>query len=298
MSYPRVQLRSRVPEEQMVGREAARALRSELVMEITGSADVYAPDGKLLIALRRGAVPADLCQRAYPTLLLAKKHGSDNRSSYAGYASAKRKKKDGTYGKQWAAVDEHGRRRHVHSAVAGFFENPGGRFRSCRATAFTAHHVEEWKELLPMVHHVAGQFAEHFPEAYARQKAFVDSCSKDFVIKGTPFTTLTINVNVLGTIHKDVGDYEDGIGCISVVRRGQYRGALLCFPQYKVGVELFDGDLVFFNPHEWHAVTEFEGDLSADHERISIVYYARTGIQKCGSAEEEMEKAKLMEGRL
>jgi hypothetical protein len=298
VNYSRIQLRSQVPDDQMLKRQGARALRSELVLEVTNSADVYAPNGRLLIALRRGAIPKEICERAYPTLQLAKKHGSDNRVSYAGFAYGWRKRADGSYARQMTAVDEDGNRKMVNSAVAGYFDADKKRFHCCRTTAFTARHVAEWQELLPMIRLVGERFAEEFPVAYNRQKAFVDACSPDFVIQGTPFTTLTINVNVLGTIHKDAGDYKDGLGCISVVRRGQYAGALLCFPQYKVGVELFDGDLIFFDPHEWHAVTEFEGQLSDDHERISIVYYAREGIRNCGSAVEELEKAKAKEGAL
>lgn len=62
---------------------------------------------------------------------------------------------------------------------------------------------------------------------------------------------------------------------ISCVRRGTHGGAVLSFPEYGTGVELDDGDVLLFNPHEWHGVTPFEGELSEDHERISIVYYLR-----------------------
>ena len=43
--------------------------------------------------------------------------------------------------------------------------------------------------------------------------------------------------------------------------------------------------------HEWHGNTEL--DLkSADAERISLVLYYRTNMLQCGTAEEEIEKAK------
>jgi hypothetical protein len=295
MSAAWVQLRGQVPEKDIAARAGARALRSELALELGQSdVDVYRPDGQVLLKLRRGAVPKDICEQAYPGLRKAAiEYGSDMRSRYGGGAYGPKKKLDGTYTKNMYSIDPVTHESiEVSTAVAGYFDRVGGRWPFCRTTAFTLEHVKDWHDVLPMVHHVASVYAREAPDQYKRQRAFTDKCSQDFVIRDTPFTTLTINHNVIGTIHKDAGDFKDGLGIITVVRRGSYAGALLAFPQYKVGVDLRDGDLVFFNPHDWHAVTEFEGSLSEDHERISVVYYARTGVAKCGSAHEELERAK------
>jgi len=297
-AVPVVQLRGRVADALLAKRAGARALRSELALELTGDCDVYKPDGKLLCALRRAAIPAELCDRAYPTLQLARKHDSDNRAAYAGLPQLQRVKVDGTLSRQRYTVGEDGRNIRLPTAVAGYFDRQGGRFRYCRTTAFTADNVAAWNDLLPMVRHVAGLMRRDMPAPAARQQAYVDGCSQDYVIQGTPFTTLTININVLGTIHKDAGDYRHGIGVISVVRRGTYQGGLLCFPGFKVGADLHNGDVIFFDPHEWHAVTAFEGESSPDAERISVVYYARERMHQCGSHEQELERARaLAEGR-
>lgn len=294
-----IQLRGRVLEADIAKRAGARALRSELALELgQEDCDVYRPDGQVLVKLRRKAIPVDLCAQAYLGLRdAAKKYGGDNRSRYGGGAYGPIKKKDGTYTKQSHSVDPVTHQGvPVHSATVGFFDRVGGRMPFCRTTAYTADNVEQWLDVLPMIEHVAHVYKRESPDHWIKQQKFVESCSQDFVIKTrntpTPFTTLTVNHNVVGTIHKDSGDFKDGLGIISVVRRGQYTGGLLAFPQYKVGVELFDGDIIFFNPHDWHAVTEFESGDPEQFERISVVYYARTRIAQCGSMQQELDRAK------
>lgn len=289
-----VQLRGRVPEEEIAKRAGAKALRSELAVELgEADVDVYMPNGQPLVKLRRRAISAELCEQALPGLrLAAQKYSSNLRSRYGGGAYGPRRKDDGSYTTNSYSIDPVTHEALMtESAVAGYFDRVGGRWPFCRTTAFTDQHVREWTDILPMIARVDQMYQQASPEHYQRQRDMVDKCSADFVIRGTAFTTLTINRNVAGTIHKDAGDFKGGMGVISCVRRGQYTGGILCFPQYKVGVDLRDGDMVLFNPHEWHAVTDFE-TKSEDFERLTIVYYARTRIAQCGSAAEELERAK------
>jgi hypothetical protein len=43
--------------------------------------------------------------------------------------------------------------------------------------------------------------------------------------------------------------------------------------------------------HEWHGNTSFK-DTEGEYERLSLVMYYRKAMEKCGSAVEELEKAK------
>ena len=62
------------------------------------------------------------------------------------------------------------------------------------------------------------------------------------------------------TIHKDAGDYHDGFGNLIVLEdnlnNNKYKGGYTCFPQYKIGVNVRQGDYLAMNVHEWHCNTE------------------------------------------
>lgn len=258
---------------------------------LTTDAAVYKPDGEPLVILRRRAFSEEAMERAYPALHELRKQGSFNRGSYAGLIRPTVVNEDGSARKTTNTVDEEGRRARVATAVVGYFDRQGGRFPFCRQTAFTADEVEQWATIVPLATRAAELFERELPIRYAKQRAIADRTHPDFVIAGTPFTTLTVNNNVRAAIHRDKGDFKEGMGIISVCRRGDYAGAHLVFPQYRVAVDLHDGDLLFFNAHDWHANTAL--DLrSEDAERISIVYYFRHRMVDCGSAAEELARAK------
>ena len=132
---------------------------------------------------------------------------------------------------------------------------------------------------------------------HSAQESACKALNPSWVIRETPFTTMTVNYNVCGAVHKDAGDFKDGMGIITCHRRGVYRGGVLGFPEYGLGVELFDRDLLFFNPHDWHGVTDFV-DAQDGFERISVVYYMRADMAKCGSPEEELERVRLQKGAI
>ena len=190
----------------------------------------------------------------------------------------------------------------------------------CRLTAFTAQKVQEWEALLPYFDRIARLFEEHVPERYAAQMVAVENASPDWVIAGTPFTTITVNNTYPTGLHTDKGDLDEGFSTLGVIRRGNYEGGWLSFPQYGVGVDMRDGDVILMDAHEWHgntpmtctfcgetlrkpghACTDGElahGDNFTTPERISIVSYFRTDIVKCGSlAEENARRAALQEKR-
>jgi hypothetical protein len=86
------------------------------------------------------------------------------------------------------------------------------------------------------------------------------------------------------------------------------------FPEYRVAVDLQDGDLILMDAHEWHANAAIfcrcptgnkrlfgwcdpaKGGCGA--ERISVVSYFRTAMVQCGTeAEERARAARTRENR-
>jgi hypothetical protein len=135
--------------------------------------------------------------------------------------------------------------------------------------------------------------------------------SGEWVVPGTPFSTVTVNNSYSTGVHTDRGDLEAGFSNVSVMRRGNWHGGKLVFPEYRVAVDLKEGDLLLMDAHQWHGNTQMICDTCGDRmmprrdgdqmlpgwhekcgsERISIVCYFRTNIVECGTAQEELVKA-------
>jgi len=182
----------------------------------------------------------------------------------------------------------------------------------CRLTAFTAQQIEQWDQLLPMFKEVARLFEEHVPDRFAVQAEEARKTHDEWIIKGTPFTTITVNNTYPTGIHTDKGDLDAGFSTLVALRRGNYTGGWLTFPQYGVAADMQDGDLLLMDAHEWHGNTpllcegceeplrkpehmceetqekaKFYGMQPVSPERVSIVSYFRTKMVSCGTADEE-----------
>ena len=294
MPAPILQLRSRVSNPDVF--RGKLVTEGDVAVKLEGDADVYKPDGQPLCMLRRGGIPAELCAQAYPALHELRNHKTNNRGAYAGATRTSPVFADGTKSKNSYTRTPDGKVYSVASAIIGYFDRQGGRFPFCRETAFTGKEPEQWKTVLPIIEHAALLFKQAAPKRYATQLAECKKCPPEYIIGETPFTTLTVNNNVApAAAHTDKGDFKDGLGLISVVRRGTYSGAWLVFPEYRVGADLRDGDAIFFNSHDWHGVTAMVSQ-SPDAERISVVYYFREKMVDCLPLKEELARAKSLGG--
>ena len=291
-----VQLRARLPDKFMSGLAGKPCKASDATLFLNGDANVYRPDGEPLVMLRRGVLTAENTT-AYEALRRLRAYVTDNRGVYTGIRRAKLELGDGSASKNTRTRDEDGKIHRTASAIIGYFDRQGGRHPHCRTTRFTANEVEHWNTVLPLIRRVDRLFKANLPERHAVQRKACEATHPAWVIEDTAFSTLTVNNNVVAGMHQDKGDYKDGFGVITCLRRGAYTGAWLCFPQYRVGVDLQDGDLLFFNPHEWHGMTPME-TLSEDAERITNVYYFREKMVDCGTPEQELENAKKVRGKI
>jgi hypothetical protein len=110
----------------------------------------------------------------------------------------------------------------------------------------------------------------------------------DWVIPGTAFTTLTVNHNWRTAMHKDDGDLQEGFGVLTAM--GEWDGCHLIFPKYRVAVDMEECGVLLADVHETHCNSPFIGD--EEHDRMSVVFYYRTGMPACLSAQEEEYRAK------
>lgn len=277
-----LRLRSRIHPDELAAKVGKVLTPGDVSLLVTREARVAKPDGSLLFVYLPAWLPPDVRAAAYPILTTIRAL-NDNR----GLAS----------GSTRVIVGRQNRAAHVRSNIIGAFEPLGARIRGCRQTAWTGAHPAEWAALTPVWQAVAAGFAQYVPQRYAAQQAVAAATHPAWVIPGTPFSTVTVNNTYATGVHKDAGDLPEGYSCMAVLRRGAYTGGALVFPEYRVGVDLQDGDLLLMDPHEWHGNVAL-ALASPDAERISVVLYYRTKLRACGAPAEELARAKRAGGTL
>ena len=244
--------------------------------------DVFKPDGTALLIFRHQVLPSGICRVAYPSLLKAA-NPSDNRGAAAGGKRFHDVNIDGTLSKVSRSPT-------VLSGTIGFYDREP-RAPYCRTTRFTSNQVEHWDNVLPFIRAVNDVYQQACPERYAAQLAVVERTAPAYVISGTVFTTVTVNRNWRTAVHKDSRDLPEGFGVMSVIHAGQYEGGYLCFPKYRVAVDMRSCDVLLADVHEWHGNTEIVGEVG-NYERISTVMYYRERMIHCLNPSEELQRAK------
>lgn len=251
---------------------------------------VFKPDGNALAILKTNALGVVNCRKAYRNLRESARN-TDNRgvatgTHEVGLKVKKRKaRKDGTLSNYNVSVGGA-----VTSGIIGYFDRTP-RNPYCRTTAYNLEKGHKFNEALPFIQEIDGVFSDLHPERYAKQKDIVERTHKDFVIHNTAFTTVTVNLNWQTAVHKDKGDYEEGFGVMTAICVGNFDGAYLCFPKYKIAVNVRTRSVLLADVHEWHCNSPFHGTVGM-YERLSFVLYYRKNMINCGSAAEELERVK------
>ena len=306
----------RIQAEEALTDKEAKALAGTLLTDdhydtlISGEdAEVLKPDGSPLIRFRHKVLTPSKCSAAYKGLRKAAAE-SQNRGVAAGVIgkdeSARIIEQAGATdivisasGISYEMVTATGYisntryAKRVRSGIVGFFDrNP--RLPYCRMTAFNMREPEKFASAVPVIRECDRVFAESVPERYAYQKEFAQRTSPDFLIPGTSFTTVTVNRNWQTAAHKDAGDLKGGFGCMTAFSAGEYDGCYLIFPMFRVAVNIRAGDVCLADVHEWHGNSPIRRNTKA-YERVSLVLYYRERMAECGSAAEELSRAKNLE---
>lgn len=255
--------------------------------------DVYGIDEtgkkKLLLKLRKGVIPNEICQKGFSSLENESQHMNSNRGAAAGKVNLKKlpkyvgeiikrdnyrvyyKSQDGTLRKDNIS-------NLVRSNIIGFYDMPdrnklavykkmGKEAPKCRQTAFTRDKVEEWTNTIPIIEAGNKQFKKLLPTRHKNQY-LVAMKTPGYQVKDTAYSTVTINYNYRSACHKDAGDYEEGFGNLMVLEKDKccntdatntktkdvypYEGGYLGFPKYGVCVDARQGDYLAMDVHEWH----------------------------------------------
>lgn len=257
--------------------------------------DVYSPEGFLVCRLRKRVLPAGDCERAFHELKKikeqSKNRGLANGNIFMKKLRGKYVKKDGTVSRTAALIGRPDDVKHLGmSSVIGYMDRYP-RMPFCRQTAFNAHHPDRFEKILPFLQRVSETYQRFDAERFEKQMIWVRKTNQDFIIRGTPFTTITVNQNWQTAVHTDEGDLKDGLSCITVLRAGDFNGGHLVFPHYRLAVKLDSTDLLLFDSHHMHGNTAIIGK-PGEFTRVSCVLYYRKKMIDCLSAVEELQRAK------
>lgn len=288
-----LRMRTRVADDAVRGHLAGKVLgRADYDIILTGPTEVLDPAGRPLCVY----LPGVLAEHAANPDVYAVLHSLRTlTTSNRGMASGTRRLRRG-HGDALASRSE---TVPIASTVVGALD-PQGQRMYCRLSSWTGRNLPEFETLHPLLRSIAAHLAEQVPARYATQLEHAHRTHPAWVVPGTPFTTVTVNNTYPTGVHTDKGDLDAGFSTLACLRRGEYTGGELVFPQYRVAVGMFDGDLLLMDAHQWHGNTAIVcacqrrlGALCAQcgAERISLVSYFRSAMTACGSPAEEHDRA-------
>jgi hypothetical protein len=255
-----------------------------------GPVDVRKPDGSILCRYRPRALHVD--ESAYPDLFAVLSRVStysDNRGDASGkLMKTTRSSKTGGAGTNRVPPVVYG---YFYSSIYGYMDRDSRR-NGCRQTAISSQMPETWHLVGALARECAREYEQAAPAEFYAQAAYCANVSPDFLIAGTPYTTITINRNFRTAYHRDAGDLcGEGLGLSNITAfwRGNASGSLLVFPAFRVAVELGTGDFLAMDAHEIHGNTPIAG-IPGAFDRFSMVLYVRAKMMECGTAEEELRR--------
>ena len=300
-------IEKKINDKELSSKEGLFFSEKDFDLIIDYDCDVYKLENSkktLLLSFRKNVFKKENYINAYNSLKNYAKRKHNNRGSAGGLLDVSKlpsyvkevttKSKFRTY---YKGKDDKEKKDHisnyVQSGIIGYFDrydrNQLGKGKGiptipCRTTKFTKEFVEKWDKCIPFIEEIDKQFSIHIPDKYKIQLDRA-SLTKEFQIKNTAFSTITINLNYRTALHKDKGDLPEGFGNLIVLEgdkcgdnKKAYKGGYTGFPQYKVAVDVRTGDFLAMDVHEFHCNTEMIGD---NFSRLSLVSYLRKNMIKC-----------------
>jgi len=236
---------------------------------INENALIMAASTKLIAALFKERIDPNCRERAFKISKLVNDL-IDNRPAAVGTKSTPRINKDGRLSPYDATADEVMNILDDDNARQGLFGAVKGKGkRPARLSPLTKKHPE-WLDQLRKPIEVADQlYSKYLSTLYAVQLAEVEKASRDVRLWHTAFSSAYIIRNVRSCYHRD-GNLQNVMSAL--LPFGNFTGAELVLPRWRVAFALQPGDVLFFDAEELH------GNLSFDGERASLVCYCTRGL--------------------
>jgi len=178
----------------------------------------------------------------------------------------------------------------VRCGCAGYFDAVGG--LPCRKVGWSTNNPSKHERCVELCGEISKAHEENEPISFKFQKEIAEK-SPDYVMGETPYSTLTLNYDFRTACHKDKGDLENSLSTLTIFEEipNNYEGCYLGLPEYKICLDVRNGDTLIFDAHEYHANTEMKvlsdklpkDDLTGNAYggRISVVAYLRNRMNEC-----------------
>jgi len=182
---------------------------------------------------------------------------------------------------------------YAKSNVVGYIDTPArvGYKEKVNLAAYCRDYPEKYKKCIPLIVDLCRVFNQVDEELYEKQYNLLE---EQYRIKGTPFSTVTVNYSWQTAIHLDANNGKDCLACITVIKdpvnENNYTGGELLFPEYHIGFNVGVGDVLIADTvNNYHGNspinptnTEIHGDWPNIDlhnnwylNRISIVAYIK-----------------------
>lgn len=286
---------------------------------IKEDADVYRLDSMgnrhLLLKIRKNVIPDAICKKTFMALHEEAKKPHTNRGAAAGILSQRKLPPyvkeiiaKGKFRGKYIGHDDRVRKDDIsnlsRSSIIGYYDQIDRNYYRrlsrkkdkqsvkvpCRVTKFVKDQPKKWEDTFEFYKMIDNQFKNLVPDAHMKQQMQA-SKTPEYQILDTAFSTSTINYNWQTALHRDAGDFEGGFGNLVILedphmKRQTWSGGYLGFPQYKIAVDVRNGDFLAMDVHQWHSNTPIiKGDVKElEHARLSIVSYLRKNMIKCTSS--------------
>ena len=245
--------------------------RNDIDVIIDHDADVYTEDGDLLLRFRKNKLNKNNIKEFYDNVIRFACSKTSNRGSASGSKSKN--------------VRDNPK---AMTNIIGYFDKLSPQHKyifkkkgiplpkiSVRETRFLSENPDKFNKLVPLIKEIDKYYKEYVPKNYEKQKKKANETP--FKIGNTAFTTITTNVNFQTTVHTDKGDDIEGFGNLVVISEGKYKGGETCFPQYGIGVDVKETDVIFMDVHNPHGNLPIELETT-NAKRLSVVCYLRKRI--------------------
>lgn len=168
----------------------------------------------------------------------------------------------------------------VNSGIIGFYDRLtpdmkkqlGGVHKAGRATAYNWHYPHAWEAVRPLFRILDKWYKKTSPEYYRILHKQAKKVEPELLIKGTSFSTVTVNRDWRSATHRDSGNLSSAPSVIAVLGEN-FTGGGLGFPEIGVVVSMGPGDAILLDGHEPHGNTQLH--VHKGGCRFSLVCYLR-----------------------
>lgn len=173
------------------------------------------------------------------------------------------------------------------SSVYGALPRVALRNDFCRFSNKTVEEKANFKKMLDFQNFLCNIYKKHLPEQFAldyKKSKQVDGSY--FFDKGSPYTTMNINVNHAIKHHLDSGNLKGSFSNVLILKDGCSGGELV-LPEYNLALAQNDGALCIF---KGESIIHGVMPLKPHHEgfyRASLVFYTLEQLKHCYPYKEE-----------